>query len=42
MMLVGAYPFDGVREPIERQIRRADVKFPNEARRRRYKGYKLL
>ena len=41
VMLIGAYPFDGLREPIERQIRRADVKFPNEARRRGETGYIL-
>lgn len=28
VMLVGAYPFDGVREPMEKQIRQAIVTFP--------------
>eukprot|EP00931_Biecheleriopsis_adriatica_P056784 TRINITY_DN33676_c0_g1_i1.p1 TRINITY_DN33676_c0_g1~~TRINITY_DN33676_c0_g1_i1.p1 ORF type:complete len:603 (+),score=121.20 TRINITY_DN33676_c0_g1_i1:40-1848(+) len=27
VMLVGSYPFDGVEEPIELQIKRADIKF---------------
>ena len=28
VMLVGAYPFDGLGEPIDAQIRRASVQFP--------------
>ncbi|CAJ1360202.1 unnamed protein product [Effrenium voratum] len=33
VMLVGAYPFDGIGESIDLQIRKANVTFPNDSRK---------